>query len=319
MQVFRGIPGQAAEACVLTIGNFDGVHRGHQALLRLLCEQARAHALPAVALTFEPHPREFFAGDKAPTRLASLREKLLLLAAAGVQRTHICRFDAPFSHIGASAFIDDLLVRGLALRHLIVGDDFRFGKGREGDFALLQSAGVRHGFEVEAMQTLDVAGQRVSSSAVRAALATGDMAQAERLLGRHYSIAGRVMHGEKLGRKLGFPTANVQLKHRRPPVSGIYAVMVEGLTDHLVPGGASVGIRPTVTDAGRATLEVHLLEWNRDCYGAHLRVYFLHKQRDEEKYPTLEALAAQIARDADSARDWLGRHAGSLTFLNTTA
>lgn len=313
MQVFRGIPEHADQPSVLTIGNFDGVHRGHQALLKLLTDKARALALPAVVLTFEPHPREYFAPAHAPARLSSLREKLLLLAACGVDRVHVCRFDARFAVLSAQAFIDDILVRGLAVRHVIIGDDFRFGARRQGDFTMLAAAGRQRGFAVQAMHTLDVGGERASSSAVRAALAAGDMSRAARLLGRPYSIAGRVVHGDKLGRTLGFPTVNIQMKHRKPALSGIYAVSVEGLRERPVTGVASVGVRPTVTDSGRPTLEVHLFDWNRDCYGAHLRVHFLHKQRDEARYDSLEALTAQIARDATEARAWLAAHPDAVT------
>jgi riboflavin kinase/FMN adenylyltransferase len=304
MQVFRGIPERAAQSSVLTIGNFDGVHRGHQALLQMLTDKARALALPAVVLTFEPHPREYFAPADAPARLASLREKLLLLAACGVDRVHVCRFDARLAALDAEQFIERILVRGLSVRHLIIGDDFRFGARRQGDFALLQAQGASLRFGVEAMHTLDADGERISSSAVRAALAADDLAHAARLLGRPYSIAGRVTHGNKLGRKLGYPTANVQMKHRKPALSGVFAVGVEGLASTVVPGVASIGLRPTVTSSGRPTLEVHLFDWNRDCYGAHLRVHFLNKQRDERKYDSLDALTAQIARDAEQARAW---------------
>jgi riboflavin kinase / FMN adenylyltransferase len=308
MQVFRGIPEHAAQSSVLTIGNFDGVHRGHQALLKLLTDKARALALPAVVLTFEPHPREYFSPADAPARLASLREKLLLLAACGVDRVHVCRFDARFAALSADEFIDRILVRGAGVRYLIIGDDFRFGAKRRGDFALLQAEGASRGFAVEAMPTLDVEGERASSSAVRMALAEGDLDHAARLLGRPYSIAGRVMHGDKIGRRLGYPTANIQMKHRRPALSGVFAVAVEGLAPTPVPGVASIGVRPTITDAGRPTLEVHLFDWNRDCYGAHLRVHFLHKQRDEAKFDSLDALTAQIGRDADDARAWFAQN-----------
>lgn len=308
MQVLRGIPGRASAPSVLTIGNFDGVHRGHQALLKLLTDQARSRVLPAVVLTFEPHPREYFSPANAPARLASLREKLLLLAACGVDRVHVCRFDARFAALTADDFIERVLVRGVAVRHLIIGDDFRFGARRRGDFAMLEAAGAAHGFTVEAMPTLDIDGERASSSAIREALAQDDLDRAAELLGRPYSIAGRVVHGDRIGRTLGFPTVNIQMKHRRPALSGIFAVAVEGLGDAFVAGVASIGVRPTITDSGRPTLEVHLFDWTRDCYGAHLRVHFLHKQRDEAKFSSLDALTAQIARDADEARDWFARN-----------
>lgn len=304
MQVFRGTPEGTAQSSVLTIGNFDGVHRGHQALLQMLTERARKLALPAVVLTFEPHPREYFSPADAPARLASLREKLLLLAAAGVDRVHVCRFDAKIAALTAEQFIERILVQGLGVRHLIIGDDFRFGAKRQGDFSLLEAEGHSRRFVVEAMHTHDLHGDRISSSAVRKALAAGDLDRAANLLGRPYSIAGRVMHGDGIGRTLGFPTANIQMKHRRPALSGVFAVSVEGLADHPVAGVANVGVRPTVTSAARPTLEVHLFGWNRDCYGAHLRVHFLNKLRDETKFESLDALTAQIAQDAEHARAW---------------
>ncbi|TVT47970.1 MAG: bifunctional riboflavin kinase/FAD synthetase [Denitromonas halophila] len=308
MQVTRGDAEQATTASVLTIGNFDGIHRGHQALLRLLTDKAQALGLPAVVLTFEPHPREYFAPAQAPARLASLREKLLLLSAAGVDITRIIRFNARFAAFTAEDFIETVLVRNLKVRHLIIGDDFRFGAGRKGDFAMLKATGERLGFVVEAMPTHACDDERVSSSAVRAALAGGELARAAQLLGRPYSIAGRVVHGDQIGRTLGYPTANIQLKGRHPPLSGVYAVAVEGLGNALRPAVASVGVRPTVNSAGRPTLEVHLFDFDQDCYGAHLRVHFLHKLRDEQKFDSFDALTAQIALDADAARVWLSHN-----------
>lgn len=287
---------------MLTIGNFDGVHRGHQALLAQLRAKSEATGLPAAVLTFEPHPREYFAHEDRPRRLTSLREKILLLEGQGVDRLYIGRFNQKLAGLTAEAFIEDVLVHGLGVRHLLIGDDFCFGKGRKGNFAMLQAAGDKIGFGVESMHTFRHEDERVSSSAVRAALAEGDMPHAARLLGRSYSISGRVMHGDKIGRTIGFPTANIQLKHRSPPLMGIYTVSVDGLADRPWPGVASVGVRPTINDAGRPTLEVHLFDWDTDCYDAHLRVNFLKKQRDEERYDSLDALTAQIARDAEEAR-----------------
>ncbi|MGD9871098.1 MAG: bifunctional riboflavin kinase/FAD synthetase [Thauera sp.] len=308
MQVHRGIPEQADSAAVLTIGNFDGAHLGHQALLALLTGKARELGLPAVVLTFEPHPREYFSPADAPARLASLREKLLLLDAAGVDRSYICRFDARLAAQTAERFIEDTLVRGLRVRHLFIGDDFRFGARRQGTFDMLRAAGERHGFGVESMPTLVLDGERVSSSAVRSALAEADLDHAARLLGRPYSIAGRVSHGDKLGRQLGFPTANIQMKHRRPALTGVYAVSVEGLAEQRIAGVANVGVRPTATSRGRARLEAHLFDWTQNCYGAHIRVHFLHKLREEHKFESLDALRAQIARDAQAAREWFESH-----------
>lgn len=308
MQVLRGFSDPGGRSCVLTIGNFDGLHLGHQALLGLLAEEAEARGLPASVLTFEPHPREYFAPDDAPARLTSLREKRPLLTACGVDRVHVQRFDARFARLSAQEFIDAILVRGLKARHLLVGDDFRFGDGRVGDFALLQAAGRQHGFTVEAMPTLAVAGERASSSAVRKTLAEGDLAHAARLLGRPYGMTGRVTHGDRLGRRLGFPTLNLPFRHRRPALSGVFAVTVEDLAATPIPGVANVGWRPTVGGTPRPRLEVHLLDWQGDCYSARVRVNFFHKLRGESRFPSLDALKAQIALDAAAARDWFSRH-----------
>ncbi len=308
MQVFRGIPARAAQPSVLTIGNFDGVHLGHQALLRTLVAKARSLAVPATVLTFEPHPLEYFSPDNAPARLTAMREKMLLLAANGVDQVNICRFDARFAAIEAQTFIESMLMEGLNVNHLIIGDDFRFGAQRRGDFPLLEAAGRQYGFGVEAMPTLSLREQRISSSAVRAALAAGELKYAAELLGRPYNIAGRVAHGRQLGRQIGYPTANIPMKHRKPALTGVFVVWVEGLSDHPVPGVANVGVRPTVSRSGRPTLEVHLFDWNKECYGMHLRVHFLHKLRSETKFDSIEALTAQIARDAAQARDWLANN-----------
>ena len=286
----------------LTVGNFDGIHRGHQAMLQRLLAGARTHSLQSCVLTFEPHPREFFAAQAAPTRLTSLREKLELLAAHGVERTHVQRFDRQFAALAPGAFVEEVLAKRLEARWLLVGEDFRFGAKRAGDLALLKNLGPRYGYEVEILPAVARAGARVSSSAVRAALAAGDLAAAEDLLGRPYSISGRVVHGRKLGRELGFATANVQLKHNRPPLTGIYAARVHGVGTSSRPAVVSLGVRPTITASGRAVLEVHLFDFSDDLYGAHMRVEFLHKIRDEEKYPDLGALKAQIERDVQAAR-----------------
>lgn len=304
MLVFRGIPEQATTSTVLTIGNFDGLHRGHRALLDRLTAHARNVALPAAVLTFEPHPREYFAPDEAPARLTSLREKLNLLESCGIDRVYVCRFNARLAALGAESFIEDILVRGLSVRHLIIGDDFRFGKSRRGDFAMLQKAGCEHRFGVEAMHTIDWQGERVSSSAVREALEAGDIEHASRLLGRPYCIAGRVEHGEKVGRQLGFPTANVQLKRKRLPLAGIFAVTVAGVAEQPQPGAASLGVRPTLGVGLKPMLEVHLLDFVGSIYGAHVTVNFLHKLRDEARYDSLDALKAQIAKDVDATRTY---------------
>lgn len=295
----------AVHANAVTIGNFDGVHLGHQAMLaRLRARAASVGGAPTV-LTFEPHPREIFAPDSAPTRLTSLREKLEILRGLGVAHVHVCRFTRAFAALTAEEFVHRILVDGLRARYVLVGDDFRFGARRVGDFALLRQLGERHGFEAEALHTVEAAGQRASSTAVREALAAGDMAMAAQQLGRPYSISGRVVGGDQLGRKIGYPTANIQLKHNRPPVKGIFAVRVQGLDRPDWPGVASLGTRPTVHANGKPTLEVHLFDFARSIYRAHLRVEFLHKLRDEAKFPSMEALIAQIDRDAAQARGLL--------------
>ena len=293
--------------CALTIGNFDGVHRGHRALIDRVTAKARELGLTSCVLTFEPHPREFFARAGAPARLTRLRDKLELMAAAGVKRVHIARFDARFAALSAVRFVDQVLVRGLGMRWLLVGRDFRFGERRGGDFATLEDAALRHGFRLEAMADVLFEGERVSSSAVRAALAAGDLKAAERLLGHPYTISGRVAHGAKLGRGLGFPTANIVLR-RTAPLSGIFAVEVEGIAGGKHAGVASVGRRPTINPVPIPLLEAHLFDWDGDLYGSHIKVRFLKKLRDEQKYDDLEALQRAIARDAEQAREYFATH-----------
>jgi riboflavin kinase/FMN adenylyltransferase len=305
MRVCRTISERSQSPAALTIGNFDGVHLGHQAMLTRLKDQARALGLPACVLTFEPHPLELFSPQTAPTRLTSLREKLELLAAHGIERVHVNRFNRAYASRSPQDFIERVLLAGLGMRWLLIGDDFRFGARRAGDFALLQEASRKHGFALEAMPTVEFEGVRVSSSAVRAALAAGRLAEAEALLGRPYSISGRVVHGDKLGRRIGYPTANVQLRHNRPPLSGIFAVRTVDAQGHKRDGAASLGLRPTVDDSGHARLEVHLFDFAGDLYGQHLRIDFLHKIRDEEKFPDLDALKARIAQDCEIAKELL--------------
>ncbi|MGB8855742.1 MAG: bifunctional riboflavin kinase/FAD synthetase [Burkholderiales bacterium] len=305
MQVIRGVPAQPDGPCALTIGNFDGVHLGHQAMLAQLRAAAAARQLPACVMTFEPHPREFFTPDDAPTRLTTLREKLELLASFGIDRAYVCQFNRKFSAYTAQQFIDELLVRRLQTRWLLVGDDFRFGAKRAGDFALLQAAAPVAPFELAAMQSFTHDGERVSSTAVRNALARGDLKRAKELLGRAYSISGRVMHGKKLGREIGFPTANIQMRHNRPPLAGIFAVHLHVAENGLMRGVASLGLNPTVSDSRAAKLEVHVFDFNGDLYGRHVRVEFLKKLRDEEKYSDMEKLKKQIQADADNARAFL--------------
>ena len=304
MLIRRCIPAAATTPVALTIGNFDGVHLGHRAMLARLAEAARRLKVPSCVMTFEPHPREFFAPDQAPTRLTSLREKLELLSSAGVERVQVCRFNFDFAKTTAEDFIARILHRGLAARWILVGDDFRFGARRAGDLSLLKQAEAECSFRVHAMPSVMVDGVRVSSTAVREALARGDMASAQHLLGRPYSISGRVVSGDRVGRKLGCPTANVQMKHNRPPLAGIFAVEVHGIEDCVLPGVASLGVRPTLVRDARPCLEVHLLDFERDIYGAHLRVDFLHKFRDEAKYADVEILRRQIAVDVENTRNY---------------
>jgi riboflavin kinase/FMN adenylyltransferase len=295
----------------LTIGNFDGLHVGHQAMLARLQDVARSRGLASCVLSFEPHPREFFAPADAPARLSSLREKAELLRSLGIDRLHVFRFNRSFAALSADAFIEKVLADTLQARYVLVGDDFRYGAKRAGDFALLARAGQKLGFDAEFLPTVEVADERVSSTAVRVALAAGELDHAARLLGRPYSISGRVVHGDKLGRGIGYPTANIQFKHNCPPLLGIFAVELSGIDGRVLPGVASLGVRPTVKHAGAApVLEVHLFDFNASIYGRRVRVDFLQKLRDEEKYPDLPSLVAQIGRDVDNAKQYLAQKHG---------
>lgn len=313
MKVFRGLPNaEARRPCALTIGNFDGVHRGHRALLARVADAAARLGVDSAVMTFEPHPREYFAhlsGDegRAPHRIANLRDKLQALAQCGVDRVIVEHFSARFAALPPERFIEDILVGGLHVKWLIVGDDFRFGAKRAGDFAMLAEAGRRHGFEVVALPTVMHENTRISSSAVRAALTDGDFARAQDLLGHSYAISGHVQHGRKLGRTIGFPTLNLRIAHKRPAVCGIFVVQVHGLGEQPRPAVASLGVRPTVEDNGRVLLEVHLFDFSDDCYGKLIRVEFLKKLRDEAKYEDLESLTRAIDADARAAREFFAQ------------
>jgi riboflavin kinase / FMN adenylyltransferase len=327
MQIFRGFHHpDIAPACALTIGNFDGVHRGHQAMLALLNNEARHRGVPSCVLTFEPHPRDYFAGvlrkpEMAPARIATLRDKLTELAACGVDQCVVIPFDQRVSSQQPQDFIDQVLVRGLGARYVLVGDDFRFGAKRAGDYAMLDAAGAAGGFDVARMNSYEVHTLRVSSSAVREALARGDMQAAATLLGRPYSISGHVVHGRKLGRELGrgpgrpegFRTLNLRFAHWKPAASGIFAVHVHGLDAAPLEGVANLGIRPSLdpddVNGGRVLLETHCLDWpsrlgGEGAYGKIIRVDLLHKLHDELRYESLEALTAGIACDCDAARSF---------------
>jgi riboflavin kinase/FMN adenylyltransferase len=298
--------GKAGGRTAVTVGNFDGVHRGHRAMLDRLESKARELGVPACVLTFEPHPREFFTPAAAPARLTRLSAKLHVLRDAGVDRVHVARFDARFAAQSPERFVKDVLVDGLGCAWLLVGRDFRYGAKRAGDFAELEKAAKTHGFQLEAMPDVCSNAERISSSGVRSALARGDLEAASALLGRDYSIAGRVVHGDKLGRQLGFATANIRLPHR-PPLAGIFVVEVLGIApdpDRPRPAVASIGVRPTVKEDNVPLLEVHLFDFDQDLYGKRIEVKFLHKLRDEAKYPDLDTLKDAIGRDAADARDY---------------
>lgn len=291
MRVFRHIPTDKQVPSALAIGNFDGMHLGHQALLTQLVSTARAGNLMPAVMTFEPHPREFFTPLNAPARLCNLREKLEYFKAAEIQQTFICRFNQRFAAMSADAFIARL--RQLNVQSILVGEDFKFGAKRQGGIADF----IRHGFDLIAMPRVDFNSERISSTRVRDALFSGNLHLASALLGRHYSISGKVVHGAKRGRQLGFPTANVHMRHERPALTGVYAVKLDGL-----PAVANLGVRPTISGVPKLMLEVHVLDFAGDLYDQHVHVQFLHKLRDEQKFESLDALKAQIARDVEAAR-----------------
>jgi len=317
MQTFRGFhhPG-IAPASAVTIGNFDGVHRGHQAMLALLNNEASHRGVKSCVLTFEPHPRDYFARlarkpELAPARIATLRDKLTELARCGVQQCVVLPFDARLSSQVPEAFIDNVLVQGLGAKYVLVGDDFRFGARRAGDYAMLDAAGAACGFDVARMNSYEVHGLRVSSSAVRDALARGEMDEVAALLGRPYSISGHVVHGRKLGRDLGFKTLNLRFSHWKPAASGIFAVLVRGLSDAPLEGVANLGVRPSLdpldVNGGRVLLETHCFDWPDSLgpeggYGKIIQVELLHKLHDELKYDGLDALTRGIRKDCDDAR-----------------
>ncbi len=296
--------------CAVTIGNFDGVHLGHQAVIRQLAERAREWHAPSCVVTFEPHPREYFAPAQAPVRLSRLRDKVAALRRLGVDRLLVLRFDRRLVEQSPADFVAELLIRELGARQVVVGDDFRFGRGRAGDFSLLAQMGADHGFAVERATTFSLDGERVSSTRVRAALAAGDMAGAARLLGGPYTIRGRVVHGEKLGRDLGYPTANLPLRGHQVPVTGVFAVVAWSDDGRTLPCVASLGWRPTV--AGTVPLlEVHAFDFAGDLYGAHLAVALLERLRPEVRFDSLAELTEQMHRDAAAARACLQHHEGA--------
>lgn len=305
MELLRGIHNLKAKhrGCVLSIGNFDGVHLGHSAVLSRLLVEAERLQLPATVLTFEPQPEELFAGENAPARLSRLRDKFVQLEKLGLERLLCVSFTHKFANLTAQQFIDELLIAKLGVKFLVIGDDFHFGYQRQGDFKLLQEAGKKQGFEVIDTQSLTQHQQRISSTRIRDFLAAGELQQAAQLLGRKYSITGRVGHGRKLGRTIGVPTANLLLKRRVSPVSGVFAVSVLGLNDQVYQGVANIGQRPTVQGV-RQQLEVHLFDFNGDLYGRQLEVVLEKKLRDEVRFNSFAELQVQIEKDIQQAEAW---------------
>jgi riboflavin kinase/FMN adenylyltransferase len=303
MELVRGLYNLCARhrGCAATIGSFDGVHLGHQAVIKQLQRSSQARDLPVILVTFEPQPREYFKPASAPSRLTRLRDKLRALADCGVEQVLCLRFNDRLAGLTADEFIRQILTEGLGVNYLIVGDDFRFGKDREGDFSMLQRAGETHGFEVAAMDTFNVGDARVSSTRVREVLAAGDLDVAATLLGRPYTLCGRVAHGDERGRTIGFPTANISLFRTASPLTGVYVVDMHGVGGQALQGVANIGKRPTVAGT-RMQLEIHLLDFDRDIYGQHVQVEFRKKLREEQRFDSVDTLRAQIARDAEQAR-----------------
>lgn len=308
MRIIRGLHNlqDKVAGCVATIGNFDGVHLGHQMVVEQLAKKGRQLNLPAVVIIFEPQPMEFFGKEKVPTRLTRFREKIKQLSQLAVDTVLVIEFNRQFSSLKADEFVNKVLVEGLKVKHLIVGDDFRFGEQRQGDFAFLQKSGDRSGFDVESMDSFLLNNERVSSTLIRDALASGALKKASSYLGRDYSMSGRVVHGKKIGRSINFPTANIKVNRKKSPIQGVFAVRMTGLGNSLgnrmLSGVANVGVRPTLEGKNALLLEVHLFDFDGDIYGCHVEVLFIKKIRDEQKFDSLEALKAQIEKDSAAAR-----------------
>jgi len=309
MELIRGLHNlrPSHRGCVATIGNFDGVHLGHQAVIGQLAEKAEQLNLPAVVITFEPQPREYFAPERSPPRMTRFREKIEALRRYAVKRVLCLAFNWQLADLSPDEFIRRVLVDGLGVKYLVVGDDFRFGHQRKGTFAHLKAAGELYGFQVVHMKTFNVNNERVSSTRIRHALEEGSMEVASSLLGRDYRISGRVGHGEKLGRELGFPTANIFLHRKVSPLQGIFVVELFGLDNEPLSGVASIGTRPTINESKSTLLEVHLFDFDQDIYGKHVQVSFLHKIRDEAKFDSLEILKEKIQQDVDIAKAYLAQ------------
>jgi len=305
MELIRGVHHLRPQhrGSVVTIGNFDGIHRGHQQLLNELRKEANALELPSVVITFEPQPNEYFFEGKVPPRLMTLREKLRTFQNEHIDRVLCLKFNDDLAALSADDFVEKVLVAGLGVRCLIVGDDFRFGHLRAGDSAFLKNAGERFGFKVRGAETFKIDGKRVSSTRVREALEQGQLKKAEKLLGYPFGLSGRVAHGDKRGRIIGFPTANIYLHRKAVPIGGVYAVRAYGVGQQPLTGVANVGTRPTV-DGTRCLLEVHLFDFNETIYGAHIYVEFVHKLRDEKRFASFELLKQQIFKDAEEAQEF---------------
>ncbi|RLA46794.1 MAG: bifunctional riboflavin kinase/FMN adenylyltransferase [Gammaproteobacteria bacterium] len=305
----RGLHNLRAEhrGSVLTIGSFDGLHLGHRAIIEQVKERAGYYGLPSVVMMFEPQPREFFSGEQAPARLMRMREKVDALGKAEIDRVFCVGFNRQLSELSAQEFVDNLLVQGLDIKCLVIGDDFHFGCDRKGDFVMLAEQGQRYGFEVVETYTVSIDGQRVSSTRIRHALEVGDFLEAERLLGQPFCITGRVVYGQQLGGQLGIPTANVNLHRYRAPLRGVFAVEVLLADGQRVQGVANVGVRPTVGDLIKPVLEVHMLDWSGDIYGQRIAVEFKRKLREEQKFTSLDDLVESIQKDIGVAREYFGR------------
>lgn len=307
MQLIRGINQLQpfAQGCVLTIGNFDGVHIGHRIVINKLAEKGRLLGLPVVVMVFEPQPLEFFLKDNAPSRLTRLREKIIHFEHLPVDNLLIVHFNQRFANMDPDYFIKQILVERLNVKYLVVGDDFHFGKTRRGNFSLLQEAGQQYGFNVTDTLSYLIKGTRVSSTLIRDALNEGDLATAESMLGRNYSVCGRVVHGEKLGRKIGFPTANIQMLRKNTPIAGVFAVTMTGIAGKPVNGVVNVGTRPTVDGGSKVLLETHLFNFDQDIYGKYVEVHFKHKIRNEMRFQSVEDLKRQIQLDTAQAKTLL--------------
>jgi len=317
MRLIRGLSHlePLVDGCVLTIGNFDGLHLGHKAVIEKLAERGKALAIPVVAMTFEPQPLEYFLGENAPSRLMRLREKVLRFCRLPVDDLLIVRFNQYLADYDAEQFIEDVLVKKLNIKHLVVGDDFHFGKARRGNFAMLKDKGKLFGFDVEDTGSYQIDGLRVSSTLIRDALGSGDLALAEKMLGCCYSVCGRVAHGDKRGRTIGYPTANIQMFRRNTPVNGVFAVTMTGIDGREIEGVANVGTRPTVDGSSKVILEAHLFDFDKEIYGRYVEVHFKQKIRDEMRFQSLDELKAQIVKDVAEAKAALCSRHDCSTYL----